>query len=78
MSIVFQLKGEAKEIEESMNEANHSKTKVKGKLNDMAEVSSEKKKLENRIAKYKQQIIDENAEFQELLYHTEKDSLKSR
>ena len=61
-----------------MKESNHAKTKVKGKLNDMAEVSFEKKKLENRIAKYKQQIIDEDGEFQELLYHTEKDSLKSR
>ena len=61
-----------------MKESNHAKTKVKGKLNDMAEISFEKKKLENRIAKYKQQIIDEDGEFQELLYHTEKDSLKSR
>jgi len=77
-ALQLKLKNEAKEIDETMKESNHAKTKVKGKLNDMAEVSFEKKKLENRIAKYKQQIIDEDGEFQELLYHTEKDSLKSR
>lgn len=77
-SLQQKLKNEAKEIDETMKESNHAKTKVKGKLNDMAEISFEKKKLENRIAKYKQQIIDEDGEFQELLYHTEKDSLKSR
>ena len=51
---------------------------VKGKLNDMAEISSEKRKIENQIANHKQQLIDEDEEFKELLYLTEKDSLKAR
>lgn len=44
----------------------------------MAEISSEKRKIENQIANHKQQLIDEDEEFKELLYLTEKDSLKAR
>ena len=44
----------------------------------MAEISSEKRKIENQIASHKQQLIDEDEEFKELLYLTEKDSLKAR
>jgi len=73
-----QLKTDEKEITEIMKVKEHEKTKVKGKLNDMAEISSEKRKIENQIASHKQQLIDEDEEFKELLYLTEKDSLKAR
>jgi len=73
-----QLRTDEKEITEVMRVKEHEKTKIKGKLNDMAEISSEKRKIENQIANHKQQLIDEDEEFKELLYLTEKDSLKAR
>jgi len=73
-----QLQTDEKDITEIMRVKEHDKTKIKGKLNDMAEISSEKRKIENKIANHKQQLLDDEGEFKELLYLTEKDSLKAR
>lgn len=73
-----EIENNKNDIDRVLNEKTHEKRKAKAKINEMSELSAEKKQIEALIASHEQKLIEDHDTFKEELYTKEKASLQAR